>query len=242
MSPVAVVSGGSRGLGRLVAERLLSDGWQVATFSRSPSDFTEERQKTSPDAFLWEAVDLADHAALRRFVARVRTTFGRVDLLVNNAALLDGQELFLTSRPERIEASIAGNLTGPIILTQACAKVMSAQRGGHILTVSSINAVRGYRGVAVYSATKAALDGFTRSLARELGPLNIRVNSLAPGYFESALTSDVTDLNRERIKKRTPLGRLADPQEIADAIAFLVSSRSSFITGQTLIVDGGITC
>ncbi len=121
---------------------------------------------------------------------------------------------------------------------------MTRQGGGQILNISSINAIRGYRGgVAVYAATKAGLDGFSRSLARELGAFNIRVNSLVPGFFDSDMTEEVTERNRERIQRRTPpLGRLGTMNEIADAVLYLISPASSFITGQSIVVDGGITC
>jgi 3-oxoacyl-[acyl-carrier protein] reductase len=105
-----------------------------------------------------------------------------------------------------------------------------------------VHAIRGHSGVAVYSATKAALDGLTRSLARELGPRQIRVNSVAPGYFDSDMVSDMTEEQRQRIARRTPLGRLARIDEVANAIHFLTSDQASFITGHTLVVDGGITC
>ncbi|MFG2885968.1 SDR family NAD(P)-dependent oxidoreductase [Streptomyces sp. NPDC048297] len=239
---VAVVSGGSRGLGRLVVERLLGEGWRVAAFSRSTNAFVEDTLAAHPDRFWWQSVDLADPRRTRDFASGAAKRFGRIDLLLNNAGLLGRQELLLTTAVSRTQELIAANLTGPIVLTQACAKVMARQNSGTILNVSSVNAVRGYRGAAVYAAAKAGLDGFSRSLARELGPLGIRVNSIVPGYFESDMTTVVTDESRERIRRRTPLGRLADMEEIVDAISFLVSPRSSFITGQTLIVDGGITC
>ena len=170
-SPVAVISGGSRGLGRVLVERLLGDGWRVATFSRSPNEFTTETADTYPDAFYWDAVDLGEPDAIRGFVRTVGRRFRRVDLLVNNAGVLR-QELFLTTPPKQIESLLTNNLLAPIVLTQACARLMMA-RGGTIVNISSINAIRGYRGVAVYAAAKAGLDGFTRSLARELGAFNI---------------------------------------------------------------------
>ncbi|MFD5075726.1 SDR family NAD(P)-dependent oxidoreductase [Streptomyces sp. NPDC058371] len=238
----AVISGGSRGLGRLLVERLLADGWQVATFSRSANDFVKDTVAERPDHFIWESVDLVDRKALRTFVNSVARRFGGIDLLVNNAAVLNRQELFLTTSARQVDTLLASNLAAPIALAQACARVMSGSGGGQIINVSSINAVRGFRGVAVYSATKAGLDGFSRSLARELGPLNIRVNSIVPGFFDSDMTTEVTEQNRERIARRTPLGRLADVEEIANAVLFLASPQSSFITGQTLVVDGGITC
>ena len=238
-SRVAVISGGSRGLGRALVERLLADEWQVATFSRSANDFTAEVAEKYPDAFCWAAVDLSDTSAVREFVRTVGREYGRVDLLVNNAGALR-QELFLTTAPGQIESLVTTNLLAPIVLTQACARLM-VKRGGSIVNVSSINAIRGYRGVAVYAAAKAGLDGFTRSLARELGSFNIRVNSLVPGFFDSDMTAEVTAANRGKIQHRTPLGRLGTVAEIADAVLFL-SSQAHFVTGQSLVVDGGITC
>lgn len=239
---VAVISGGSRGLGRVLAERLLGEGWKVATFSRTANEFTEKTTADRPDDFFWAPLDLGDRTALRSFVRDVARRFGGIDLLVNNAAVLNKQELFLTTSARQMDALIANNLSAPIALAQACARVMSTNSSGQIVNVSSINAIRGYRGVAVYSATKAGLDGFSRSLARELGPLNIRVNSVIPGFFDSDMTTEVTEKNRERIQNRTPLGRLADIEEIADTVQFIISSKASFITGQTIVVDGGITC
>ena len=119
---------------------------------------------------------------------------------------------------------------------------MIRQGTGSIVNISSVNGVRGHAGVAVYSATKAALDGLTRSLARELGPRNIRINSVAPGYFESEMVGEMAEDAAARIRRRTPLGRLAEPGEIAEAVHFLASDRGGFVTGQVLVVDGGLTC
>ena len=238
---VAVVTGGSRGLGRTVTERLLAQDWRVATFSRTPSDFVEEASRRHPDSFLWEPVDLSDLEVLRAFSKAVDNRFGRVDLLVNNGGALH-QELFLTTSAQRMREMVAVNLLAPMVLTQLCARLMMRGQGGTIVNISSINAVRGYRGVSAYAAAKAGLEGLGRSLARELGPLNIRVNTLTPGFFDSDMTTDVTDENRSTIRRRTPLGRLGSVDEIADAVLFLASPQAGFITGQTLIADGGITC
>jgi len=238
---VAVVSGGSRGLGRTLVERLLADGWRVATFSRNSNGFTTATAERHPDDFHWESADLNEPQSMRVFARNVGRHFGRVDLLVNNAGVLH-QELLLTTPPKQIDTLITDNLTSPILLTQACARLMTRHGGGNIVNISSINAIRGYRGVSVYAAAKAGLDGFSRSLARELGAFNIRVNSIVPGFFDSEMTAEVTERNREKIQHRTPLGRLGTVDEIADAILFLTSARAHFVTGQSLVIDGGITC
>ncbi|MFE9256590.1 SDR family NAD(P)-dependent oxidoreductase [Streptomyces sp. NPDC006879] len=238
---VAVISGGSRGLGRVLVERLLAEGWRVATFSRTANEFTGWAAQKYPEDFHWEGVDLTDLQSVREFGRRVARQFGRIDLLVNNAGILH-RELFLTTAPKRMDEIVTANLLAPLHLTQSCSRAMVRARGGVIVNISSINAVRGYRGVSVYAAAKAGLEGLGRSLARELGPLGIRVNTLTPGYFDSDMTADVTPANREKIKNRTPLGRLGTVAEVADAVLFLASPRSEFITGQALIIDGGITC
>jgi 3-oxoacyl-[acyl-carrier protein] reductase len=238
---VAVVSGGSRGLGRVVVERLLGRGWRVATFSRAVSGFVTQSSEAYPESFYWQAVDLGEPGTVRTFVRNVHRTFGRLDLLVNNAGQIR-EELLLTMPPGAIEAQITTNLVAPVLLTQACARLMVLQGGGSIVNISSINAIRGHRGVSVYAAAKAGLDGFTRSLARELGRSGIRVNSIVPGYFDSAMTAEMSVAHREQIERRTPLGRLASAEDVAEAVLFLGSTRAGFVTGQSLVIDGGFTC
>ena len=239
---VAVVSGGSRGLGAELVSGFLDRRYAVATLSRTKTAFIA-RLLRRPRAknFCWAAVDARDDEALRRFVAEIVERFVRIDVLVNNLGIaVEG--VLPTMRASDIVEAVQVNLTSALVLSQACSRAMLRQGGGCIVNISSVNAVRGHAGVAVYSAAKAGLDGLTRSLARELGPRNIRVNSVAPGYFESEMVKGMTEEQKQRIVRRTPLGRLARAEDVANAVYFLASPQASFITGQILIVDGGITC
>jgi 3-oxoacyl-[acyl-carrier protein] reductase len=240
---VVAISGGSRGLGQAIAADFLARGHTVATFSRSRTPFIEEQQRSDPRGarFLWDVVDGADPERVKRFVLEVARRYGRIDVVVNNAAAA-GESAFTLARPDDFRALIALNLEGALYFIQAAARVMLAQGSGAIINISSVTALRGHRGLSIYSATKAALDGLTRSLARELGPGGIRVNSVAPGYFESDMVRTLTREQRDRIVARTPLGRLGTVDDVVAAVAFLAAPESYFITGQTLIVDGGFTC
>lgn len=243
--PVAVISGGSRGLGLTLVDLFLERGWRVATFSRSETGELRERLRLhgedGADRLMWRAVDGMSGDEVREMAKAVTGRWSRIDVLVNNAGVgFDGLLSFM--RSEDIDRVLDVNLRGAIMLTQACVKNMIRRGAGSVVNISSVNAVRGHSGVSVYSATKAALDGMTRSLARELGPRNIRVNSVAPGYFESDMVKELPEEATARIRRRTPLGRLARQSEIAEAVYFLASGQGSFITGQVLVVDGGLTC
>jgi 3-oxoacyl-[acyl-carrier protein] reductase len=239
---VALVSGGSRGLGAELVSGFLDRRFRVAPLSRTKSDFIAKMLRARKRAhFHWSAVDGRDHEALLSFVKDVGERLGRIDVLVNNAGMAT-EGVLPTMRTADIVEIIETNLTTALVLAQACSRYMLRQGSGCIINISSVHAIRGHAGVAVYSATKAALDGLTRSLARELGPRKIRVNSVAPGYFESDMVSGLSAEQLQRIARRTPLGRLARIDEIANAVHFLSSDQASFITGQILAVDGGITC
>lgn len=238
-----IVSGGSRGLGLALVRGFLDSGCRVATFSRAPTaalDALSADPELGP-RFHWQSLDGTDAAQASAFVASVTRKWHGVDALVNNAGI--GSEGVLTlMRQADIERTIALNLGAAVLLTQACAKWMIRAKRGSIVNISSVNGIRGHSGVAVYSATKAALDGLTRSLARELGPRGIRVNSVAPGYFESEMVKDMPEASRAQIIRRTPLGRMAQLADISNVVQFLASEKAAFVTGQIIVVDGGITC
>jgi 3-oxoacyl-[acyl-carrier protein] reductase len=239
---VCLVSGGTRGLGSAIVGDLLGAGCSVATFGRAESPaIVALREAFGSERLFFGAVDAVDGAAVAGFAVAAAARFGRLDALVNNAGV--GLEGILTlTRAEDIHRALAVNLESAIVLAQAAAKVMLRQHRGHIINISSVNAVSGQRGVSVYSATKAGLDGLTRSLARELGGRGIRVNSIAPGYLATDMTKDLPEARRQQIVRRTPLGRLGTVEDVTGAVRFLLSPAASFITGQTLVIDGGLTC
>ena len=239
---VSVVSGGSRGLGLAAVEMFLARGDSVATFSRSGSPALDSLAAAHPGRLVHERLDAADAAAVRGFVDRVVARFGRIDHCVANAAV--AHEGVLATTPDaEIDALLAVNLKGSIVLVRECVRQMLVQDrppgSPSVVVVSSIVAVRGSPGLSVYAATKAGLDGFARCLARELGPRGIRVNALAPGFLETDLSASLSPENRNRIARRTALGRLGTPADVAGAIDFLTSPAAAFITGQVLTIDGG---
>jgi 3-oxoacyl-[acyl-carrier protein] reductase len=238
---VAIVSGGSRGLGQAIVSALLEDGHTVATFSRSQTAFIRDRRAECGSRLWWDEVDGADVPALTRFATSVARRFGRVDILINNAAsALEG--MLSLCKTDDIRRTLIVNLEAAIHLSRLCARPMLRQRSGAIVNISSIVGLRGYAGLSVYSATKGGIEALTRSLARELGPAGIRVNSIAPGYLQTDMNRSLSAAQQEQIVRRTPLGRLGGAADVVASVRFLVSPGAAFITGQTLVVDGGLTC
>jgi 3-oxoacyl-[acyl-carrier protein] reductase len=238
---VVIVSGGSRGLGAAIVSDLLARGHSVATFSRKRTDHVDRCERGYVDRFLWREIDATDHRGMKRLVSDVAARWGRIDGLVNNAAIaVDG--VLALARSEDVHRVLAVNLEAAILLSRDVTRRMLGQRSGSVVNVSSITGVRGFSGVSVYAATKAGMDGLTRGLARELGGRGIRVNSVAPGYFDSELSAELGERQKGMIVRRTPLGRLATVDDVIGPIRFLLSNEARFVTGQLLAVDGGLTC
>ena len=236
-----IVTGGSRGLGFGLVEALLADGYRVSTCSRSPSEALKRLE--CPDLF-WQACRIGDADDVRAFIDAAVEWGGASPLwgLVNNAGI--AREGVLATFPEiDVEEVIQTNLVGAIQTARAFLRAKLVRRGpGRIVNISSIIGQRGYTGLAAYSASKAGLDGLTRALAREVGRLQVTVNSVAPGYLTTEMSGTLAEGQREQIVRRTPLGRLGDVADVVPVVRFLLGEGGAFVTGQTIVVDGGITC
>lgn len=235
-----IVTGGSRGLGAGLVRAFLDAGDRVATCSRTPTDETDELVESCGDRYYFEALDLTDPEAGQAFVHTVAERFGSVDVLVNNAGVAVDGVIGLV-REEDVDTMVDLNLKGTIACTRAVVRRMLRQGSGRIINISSVVGLSGYRGLGVYSATKAALDGLTRALARELGSRGITVNSVAPGYLRTEMSHGLDEDDLRQIVRRTPAGRLGEPSDVAAAVLFLVSPEAAFITGHVLVVDGGLS-
>jgi 3-oxoacyl-[acyl-carrier protein] reductase len=239
-----IVTGASRGLGLAIAKALAASGYRVLAIARSP---TEELQALSASAtqagrgaVQFYPFDLLETAAMARLVSRLRKEVGPFHGLVNNAGLGTAGVLAMM-RDEQIEALIRLNTLSPILLTRHVVRSMMSERAGRIVNMSSIVATTGYQALSVYSATKAALIGFTRSLAREVGQLGITVNAVAPGFVDTEMTRELEPNQREQIIRRSALRRLPEPADVAAAVEFLLSDQARNVTGTTVTVDAGNT-
>lgn len=235
-----LVTGGSRGLGLAIATTLVSRGYRVIALARSSTGELRKAQEAHPDRLLFRAFDLADTAAIGGMVAELKRDTGPIYGLVNNAALGTGGLLSMM-RDRDVEALVRLNTLSPMILTKYVLRSMMAAGRGRIVSVSSIVATNGFKALSAYSATKASLEGFTRSLAREVGPLGITVNAVAPGFVNTEMTRELDEDDRQRIIGRSALRRMVGPEDVASAVAYLMSEEASNVTGITFTVDAGNT-
>jgi 3-oxoacyl-[acyl-carrier protein] reductase len=239
-----VVTGGSRGLGLGIARRLASGGDHVVAIARRESDelkqFIADTAARGKGQISFLPFDLAQTRDIPALAASLRRDFGSIYALVNNAGI-GGAGILATMPDDEIENLIQLNALSPILLSKYIARFMLADGGGRIINIASIVANTGFNGLSVYSATKAALIGFTRSLARELGRAGITVNAVAPGFVETDMTHGLNAEDFEKIVRRSALQRLAEIDDIARAVEFLLGDAGRNISGTVMTVDAGAT-
>jgi 3-oxoacyl-[acyl-carrier protein] reductase len=239
-----IVTGASRGLGLAIASTLAAGGDRVIAVARKVTPeltaASAAATRAGRGAIEFRAFDLSETAAIAGFVSRVRKEFGPLYGLVNNAGLGTAGVLAIM-RDADIEQLTRLNVVAPLVLTKYVVRAMMLERAGRIVNMSSIVGSTGYGALSAYAATKAALQGFTRSLAREVGSLGITVNAVAPGFISTEMTAELGEDQREQIARRSALKRLAVPADVAAAVEFLMSEKAKNITGITLTVDAGNT-
>ena len=239
-----IVTGGSRGLGLGIVRRLICEGYCAIAVARSMNDqlaaTIEHAGQAHPGSLHFMPFDLGDVQEIPNFVKKLRKEFGPIYGLVNNAAL-GSEGALATMHNSQIERLILVNTLSPIVLTKYVVRHMMADGGGRVVNVASIVGFTGYSGLSVYSATKASLIGFTRSLAREVGRCGVNVNAVAPGFLDTAMTQGMDHARREQVARRTALHRFPEVDDVADAVEFLLGSKAKSITGTVLTVDAGGT-
>lgn len=239
-----IITGGSRGLGLAIIQKLTQEGYHVIAIARKDSSqlrsIMDEAERKSPGSVRFVSFDLSQIQDIPKLVRKLRKEFGPIHGLVNNAAMsFDG---LLALMPDaQIEQLVRLNTLSPIVLTKYVVRSMIADGGGRIVNIASIVGFTGYRGLAVYGATKASLLGFTRSLAREVGRMAVNVNSVAPGFIDTEMTQGLSVEQREHIVRRSALQRLTESEDVANAVEFLLSDKAKNITATVLTVDAGNT-
>lgn len=242
MSRNIIVTGGSRGLGLAIVKHLVAEGYRVIVIARTESEPLQEeiaRQRSNKeDPLAFVPFDFADLEAIPDLVLRLKKQFGLPYGLINNAAI-GPSGLLANMHKSQIEDVLRINIAAPILLTKHVVRNMMAARSGRIVNISSIIASTGFNGLSVYAASKAALTGFTKSLAREVGGLGITVNAIAPGFMATDMTASLGVEDRTKVARRSALSRLAEVEDVAFAVSYLLGERGRNVTGTVLTVDAG---
>jgi 3-oxoacyl-[acyl-carrier protein] reductase len=238
---VALVTGASQGIGRACALKLASEGATVALAARNQEKLTElaDEIKSAGGKAAAFSLDVGQEEQIKAVIKSVLAQFGKIDILVNNAGITRDQLVMRMKRADW-DAVLNTNLTSAYLCTQQVMSSMLKQRWGRIINITSVFGQTGQAGQANYASSKAGLIGLTMAIAREVGSRNITCNAVAPGFIETAMTSGLGDDLRQNAVKMIPLGRVGTPEEVANAVAFLASDESAYITGHVLNVNGGM--
>ncbi len=238
---IALVTGAARGIGQAIALQLAADGADLALCDVQADWLADTAAKVRELGRRAEtyAMDVSNGTAVGAAVARVIADFGRIDVLVNNAGITR-DTLLVRMSEEDWDAVLDINLKGAFLVTKAVAKQMMKQRAGSIVNIASVVGIMGNAGQANYTASKAGLIALTRTMAKELGGRNVRVNAVAPGFIRTAMTDKLPEAAREAMLRLVPLGRAGEPADVAKAVVFLAGDAAAYVTGQTLAVCGGM--
>ena len=243
MGKIAVVTGASKGIGRACALRLAKDGMTVVVnYSHSDAEAAktvEEIKAAGGDAVAYKA-DVSDLNQVKDMFKFVSDTYGRVDVLVNNAGIVRDEYLLMLTQ-ENLDKCLDLNIKGYFYCAQQAALKMFSQKSGVIVNMSSVSSKMALAGQSVYSATKGAVNSMTQTMAKELARKKIRVNAVCPGFVQTEMVDQLPEDKKKEYLKEVPLGRFADVNEVAGLVSFLCSDDASYITGQAIVLDGGLT-
>lgn len=239
---VAVITGGSRGIGRAIVLELASQGADIAFNYLKSKELAEEVKKEvelrGRRALVFQS-DVKDFDAMKNMIDETKEKLGGLDIVVNNAGILKDKALMLMEKQDWEEV-IATNLSGAFNLVRAAIITFMKQKSGNIINITSVAGIKGTPRQVNYAASKAGVIGLTKSLAKEVGPYNIRVNAIAPGYIDTDMVKDLKDDHKNELIKKIPLNRFGRSEEVAKIITFLASDNARYITGQVIMVDGGL--
>ena len=236
---VALVTGASRGIGVAIARALAEGGARVAVVSRSEERSAAVAAELPGEGHVGLGCDVADSAAVDATVRGVESSMGSLDILVNNAGITK-DNLLMRLKDEDWDDVLATNLKAAFLLTRSATRGMMKRRDGRIINITSVVGLTGNAGQANYAASKAGLIGLTKSVAKELASRNILCNAIAPGFIETDMTAELSEAVQTELKKQIALGRLGSPEDIAGVVRFLAGPAAAYITGQVLVVDGGM--
>ncbi len=237
-----IISGATRGIGRFIAIELAKEGANISfNYLKSSQNAIELEEQIKSFGVKTKSfqTDIRDFESVKNWVEESRDYFGTIDIVINNAGIVKDKALALMDLSDWTDV-INTNLTGAFNLTRAAIITLLKQKSGCVINISSVSGIRGIPRQTNYSATKAGLIGFTKALAQECAGYNVRVNAVAPGFIETDMLSDLREDYKEKILKFIPLGRMGKAEEVAKVVKFLASENSNYITGQTIIVDGGM--